>query len=170
MKKTPPSPQDLETMSEAYKELLQKAVHTARQTGERLSEVLTRLKGEMTTLGQTPRPDQTPLAQFIQRDLTEAAHYLNKTGEELSTWLGFEEALIESTFWNVFSAAADQTTTELADIALQAAYAPYHTGEIAGLGTLSCDRCGEQLHFHKPGHLPPCPKCHGTSFHRQVFP
>ncbi len=156
-------------MGEAYKELLQKAVHNARHSGERLSHTLTHLRSEIAALGQVSDRDSDRLGQFVQRDLTEAAHYLSKTGQELSTWLGFEEALIESTFWRLFSEAADQTTTELADIALQAAHADYHTGEIAGLGTLTCDSCGEKLHFHKPGHLPPCPKCHSTHFHRQVF-
>ena len=23
------------------------------------------------------------------------------------------------------------------------------------------------LHFHNPGHIPPCPKCNNTHFHRQ---
>ncbi len=41
-----------------------------------------------------------------------------------------------------------------------------HTGEIIGAGTLVCDQCGEKLHFHKAGKIPPCPKCHGTTFHR----
>ena len=49
----------------------------------------------------------------------------------------------------------------------QAELAGYHTGEITGPGTLVCDNCGEELHFHKPSRIPPCPKCKGTSFHRK---
>lgn len=30
----------------------------------------------------------------------------------------------------------------------------------------TCDKCNAFLHFHKPGHIPPCAKCHGTHFHR----
>ena len=41
-----------------------------------------------------------------------------------------------------------------------------HTGEVTGAGTLVCDKCGEKLHFHKAGKIPPCPKCHATQFHR----
>jgi Zn finger protein HypA/HybF involved in hydrogenase expression len=50
---------------------------------------------------------------------------------------------------------------------MQAELAEYHSGEIIGLGTLACDKCGEKLHFHNPGRIPPCPKCHGTHFHRE---
>jgi hypothetical protein len=42
----------------------------------------------------------------------------------------------------------------------------YRTGEITGPGTLVCDNCEERLHFHKAGHIPPCPKCHGVIYHR----
>lgn len=38
------------------------------------------------------------------------------------------------------------------------------TGEITSAGTLTCQRCGEQLHFEKTGRIPPCPKCKGTVF------
>ena len=62
---------------------------------------------------------------------------------------------------------ADKTTLALLRMKKNA-HQPYdyHTGEIAGFGTLICDECGEKLHFHKAGHIPPCPKCHKTSFHR----
>ena len=38
------------------------------------------------------------------------------------------------------------------------------TGEITSAGTLTCQACGEQLHFQKTGRIPPCPKCKGTVF------
>jgi NADH pyrophosphatase NudC (nudix superfamily) len=43
----------------------------------------------------------------------------------------------------------------------------YHTGEITGIGTLFCDNCGHSLHFSKTGHIPPCPHCSHTRFHRE---
>jgi hypothetical protein len=72
-------------------------------------------------------------------------------------------------FWERFSQAADQTTTALYQLRLETEIAEYHSGELIGLGTLVCDQCGEKLHFHKPGHIPPCPKCTSTHFHRQHF-
>ena len=42
----------------------------------------------------------------------------------------------------------------------------YHTGEISGPGTLLCVACGTELHLHKTGRIPPCPKCHATQFKR----
>lgn len=38
------------------------------------------------------------------------------------------------------------------------------TGEITSAGTLTCQACGEQLHFEKTARIPPCPKCKGTVF------
>lgn len=67
----------------------------------------------------------------------------------------------------MFSVAAEKTATELMLLKLQAESAGYHTGELTGLGTLVCDQCGDKLHFQKPGHGPPCPKCSSTHFHRQ---
>ncbi|MDH5595020.1 MAG: zinc ribbon-containing protein, partial [Gammaproteobacteria bacterium] len=42
----------------------------------------------------------------------------------------------------------------------------WHTGEVVGVGTLRCKACGELLHFHATGHIPPCPKCQKTVFNR----
>ena len=42
----------------------------------------------------------------------------------------------------------------------------YHTGEVTGPGTLVCAECGKELHFHKAGHIPPCPGCRGTRYRR----
>jgi hypothetical protein len=42
----------------------------------------------------------------------------------------------------------------------------YHTGEATYGGTFQCKHCGSLVHLKKPGHLPPCPKCHKTEFQR----
>lgn len=42
----------------------------------------------------------------------------------------------------------------------------YTTGEITSAGSLTCQECGSKMHFKKTGHIPPCPKCSGTLFHK----
>lgn len=42
----------------------------------------------------------------------------------------------------------------------------YNTGEITTVGSLTCQECGCKMHFKKTGHIPPCPKCSGTLFHK----
>ncbi|MGW8229347.1 MAG: zinc ribbon-containing protein, partial [Gammaproteobacteria bacterium] len=42
----------------------------------------------------------------------------------------------------------------------------YNTGEMTSAGTLTCQVCGQKIHLKETGHIPPCPKCNGTLFHK----
>lgn len=42
----------------------------------------------------------------------------------------------------------------------------YRTGELTFGGPFECKECGNRLQLKKPGHLPPCAKCHKTLFKR----
>ncbi len=42
----------------------------------------------------------------------------------------------------------------------------YRTGEITHGGHFRCTECPETIEMKKPGHLPPCPKCHGSQYRR----
>ena len=42
----------------------------------------------------------------------------------------------------------------------------YHTDEATYGGEFKCKNCGTVVSLEKPGHLPPCPKCHKTEFQR----
>lgn len=159
----------IEKLDEAYEVLLERALQKARQNGAALHHVIAEVRGDTPALIKLKEEDVVKLEGYVKRDLIDAARYQDKTGNSLQEWLGFDLALIKSEFLEMFSAAADKTTTELLLLKLQAENAEYHTGELTGLGTLVCDQCDEQLHFHKPGHIPPCPKCNSTRFHRQNF-
>ncbi len=167
MKDLPPAPEDRETLGEAYRELLGKALQKARHTGALLHHVISETRDELVAMGQVGEREIVQLEQYLKRDLTDAAHYLGRTGRELADWLGFDAALTEEAFLNMFSEAANKTTAELLQLKIQADAAGYHTGEMTGLGTLVCDHCNGSLSFYKPGHIPPCPSCHNTRFHRQ---
>jgi len=169
MKDLLPPHDPIEAMGEAYELLLEKAQQKVHQSGSAVHHMIDEVRGDIVALTRFSEDEVGKLEAYVKRDLTDAALYLDKSGKELKDWVGFDVTLMKHEFWILFSAAADQTTTALNEIKQQAEYAEYHTGELTGLGTLICDQCGEKLHFHKPGHIPPCPKCIGTHFHRQHF-
>ena len=166
MKKLLPPHDLIEAMGEAYELLLENALLKARQSGTAIHRMMAAARGDIAALNKFGDDEAVKLEGYVKRDLIDAAVYLNKTGAKLENWLGFDAALIKREFWQRFSEAADQTTIELNQLKQQAAHAGYRSGELVGLGTLVCDQCGEKLYFHKPGHVPPCPKCNGTQFHR----
>jgi len=169
MKDLPPSHDPIDSLGEAYELLLEKALQKAHQSGAALHHMIGEIRSDTPALNKLKEADVVKLKGYVKRDLIDAARYRDKTGKGLQDWLGFDLALIKHEFLEMFSVAADKTTTELLLLKLQAENAEYHTGELTGLGTLVCDQCGEKLHFHKPGHIPPCPKCNSTHFHRQSF-
>ena len=75
----------------------------------------------------------------------------------------FSNELVDHEYEIVFvdDGSKDDSLQEILKLKEQAP--EYRTGEITGPGTLLCSECGEQLHFHRPGHIPPCPKCRSNS-------
>ena len=157
-------------MGGAYELLLEKTLRGAHQSDAVVHDLAKATRDDAVALKKLTADEIGALDGYLKRDLIDAARYLNHTGKELKDWLGFEVALVKHEFWERFSAAADQSTVALDHLKLQAEIIGYRTGEITGLGRLVCDQCAEELHFHKPGHIPPCPKCSTTHFHRYGFP
>jgi NADH pyrophosphatase NudC (nudix superfamily) len=165
---------DLEPMERlivAYEDMLKRISHTVEHAGEEaipnLKHNIEQAREKAVELGELSREEAEKVARYLERDMEEVAHYMGETGEQLADWWQFESSLIEGRLLDAFSSIADQTSLELAKLAQQAREAStYHTGEITGPGTLICTKCGEEIHFHKTGHIPPCPKCHHTEYKR----
>ena len=158
-------------LTDAYETMLER-VHKAVEQAEEstvptLKRNIEQARDKAVELGELTREEAEKIADYIERDMADVAHYLTETGEQLSDWWKFESGLIEDRLLDAFTNVADQTRLALARLAKQAYEAThYHTGEITGPGTLVCSKCGKALHFHKAGHIPPCPKCHHTEYTR----
>jgi len=170
MTKLTPPHDPLEALGEAYEMLLEKTIKEAETAREKSGPVLHKLIDEVaqksSAVNELAGEEAEKIGQYLKRDLVDAATYLQKTGKALKDWLGFDLNYLEDRLRDNFAQAADQTTIELLKLKQAANAAGYRTGEITGPGTLLCDQCGEVLHFHKAGHIPPCPKCQGSQFHR----
>lgn len=160
-----------EKFSHAYERLLQRskaffeeASHTVTP---RLQKALQSASETASELGELTREEAELISTYLQRDVHDAADYLAEHGGELKDWLRFDAELVEDRILDALSLLVDKTKVELSDLAQRAeVLGEWHTGEISGPGTLVCDACGEELHFKQAGHIPPCPKCHATVYHR----
>lgn len=132
-----------------------------------LRELLDRVRDSMVELGELTREEAQRIADYIQRDIEDAAEYIVETGEDLRAWWRFDLDLIERRMLDAFSLVADQTSlnwSAWADRARRASL--YQAGQITGPGTLACDRCGAETHFTRTGRIPPCADCGGLEFRR----
>lgn len=160
-------------MIEAYEKLLKFTVKEAKlledKTGPALHKLIDTSTKKISELGDVTEEEAEKISTYLKRDLTEAATYMSETGHDFKKWLALDTLnaeIIEDYVIDLFKHAADQTRIELDKIRFAAETAEYHTGEITGPGVLLCDNCGENLHFEKAGHIPPCPKCKKSRFHR----
>lgn len=171
MPKLPPPHDPIEALGEAYELLLDKTLEKAHTTkiksGPALHKLIDELAQKSSDVTELAGEEAGKIGEYLKRDLIDAASYLDETGKGLKDWLGFDLTYMKDRLRDSFSKAADQTTVELLQLKQQAQAAGYRSGEISGPGTLTCDKCGEKLHFHKAGHIPPCPKCQGAHFHRE---
>jgi len=156
----------------AYESMLQR-VHETADTAEKktvpwLREALSDAREKAVELEELTREEADRVSRYVERDLHDAASFIAETGQEFRDWLSFDWRLMQNRMLDMFAGMADQTSQALKGFAEQAREASvYHTGEITAPGMLVCTQCGEELHFERTGHIPPCPKCRATTFQRK---
>ncbi len=164
-------PDAVDKLVDAYERMLKRThetiEHAEKETVPMFRELLYKTRDNMVELGELTREEANRVADYLERDIKDAASYIADTGEDLKSWWRFDLDQIEQKMLDMFSRVADQTSVQLQSWAEQARQAGlYNTGEITGPGALQCDACGAEMHMHKAGRIPPCPKCHATSFKR----
>jgi hypothetical protein len=163
-----PLPEGLaEKLAGAYNRMLERTREAMDKAGKGLGEAVDGAMEKATELEELTREEAELIGIYVMRDLEDAAKFVNEEGQELRDWLSFDVELVENSLLDIFSQMVDHTREALTELEQRAnAIGEWKTGEVAGIGTLQCKSCGELLHFHQTGHIPPCPKCHGTTFRR----
>jgi len=154
----------------AYDEMLKRTregISDAQDSMPKLRHMLESVRDNMVELGELTREEGQKIAEYVERDIEDAASYIVDTGEDLRNWWRFDLELIEQRMLDAFTSVADLTSLELGQWAEQARRATlYQAGQITGPGTLVCDRCGEATHFVRTGRIPACAECGGLAFKR----
>jgi hypothetical protein len=134
-----------------------------------LKEGLDQSKQKLSELNELSKEELDTIAGYLQRDLRDAAEFLQGSGKVIGDWVKRDLEFAEYKFAELFADLAETTRSRLDQFAEQARQiGEWHTGEVTGVGILECKSCGEKLHFKTAGHIPPCPKCQGTVF-RKLF-
>ncbi|MGD9391091.1 MAG: zinc ribbon-containing protein [Thioalkalispiraceae bacterium] len=159
-------------MIEAYEATLEEVKHLWHEAEEHtlptLKENMDKAMEKVSELGELSREEVETIGGYLKKDLEQAADFLEKSGTQVGDWLKFDLQFAEKKFADMFAEAVDKTRIELGTLQESIKEnAEWHTGEITGIGILYCQNCGEALHFDKPGHIPPCPKCAKTVFKKQ---
>lgn len=153
-----------DNMMEKFSEL----VEQAEEGADDLVHMLEKARDDAADIDNLTREEAEKISHFVKRDLHNAGQYLEKTGGDLGDWLHMDLELVEWSLLDLFLTAADRTKLDLLLLEENARHlGEYHTGEITGPGTLTCESCGELLHFNNAGHIPPCPRCNATVFKRK---
>lgn len=160
-----------ERLSQGYHRMLERVrarlYELDHDTGPALRHAVDEARERATELGELTREEAERVGDYLQRDLQDAAGFLEREGRELGNWLRFDFALVERGLADLFADAVDKTRIELQQFSTEAeAFGEWHSGEITAFGSFQCKSCGEELHLKEPSRLPPCPRCHGTTFRR----
>ena len=155
----------------AYDQMMENLHELLEQTEEgveNLSRQIEKARDKVAEMDNITREEAEKISDYLKRDLHNAGEYLEDSRHDMADWLHMDMELIEWSLMDMFLQVADKTKLDLLLLEENARHVnEYRTGEITGPGLLVCDQCGEELHFSKTGHIPPCPKCKATMFTRK---
>lgn len=115
--------------------------------------------------GDMTRDELELVASYIRRDVASFADSYRRNSEAFKESPTYQA--LESGFWHWLLELTDKTKCEWVEIADDLKHhGEYRTGEVVGLGTLTCEHCGHQLHIDHPEILGTCPACDGKLFSR----
>ncbi|MGQ0658648.1 MAG: zinc ribbon-containing protein [Chromatiales bacterium] len=154
-----------------YRRMLERAASTLKEAVKHplpsLRHLIDTAKHTAVELKELSHDEAERIGYYLRRDVEDAAQHAREGRRELRDWLRFDIALLEDRLLEFLEPLVDHTRLELDRLAMEADAQGWHTGEVIGPGTLYCEACGQALHLHRVSHIPPCPRCRATAFHRR---
>lgn len=135
------------------------------KTAKAVDAALEKAKEEMVAAGDFTHEQGEKLKNFLQRDiilsLKDAAKAEDMTKEAL------EPHRVIAGIQSILACTLETVGEKLEDWGNKLnKELDYRTGQITTPGTLVCKGCENKIKMRKAGHIPPCPECRGTEFHK----
>ena len=137
------------------------------RTMESMKKAMEKAREEIVSAKEFTVQQSEELKRFLQRDLEQTLNDFHQLSEDARNRLDFKK--LEAGALQSIGSVLEQAGSALQEIGKNAKKALVcHTGEITSAGTLTCEACGETLHFERTARVPPCPKCKKTSFTKSL--
>ena len=146
------------------------------KTSETVAAAIGKAKEEMVAAGDFGHEQGERLKTFLMRDLQASLKDASMLGAETkkdASKLGHaaKEALephrVTAGIEGVLATILEVVGAKLEDWGEKLeSRLDYKTGEMCSPGSLTCKSCGEKIRMQSTGHIPPCPKCRATEFHK----
>ncbi|OOY35425.1 zinc ribbon-containing protein [Solemya velum gill symbiont] len=171
MKDLEPPHDMVDAIGVAYERMLERAIENSHKISDRsghfMHDAVDKAHERAVELNELTKDESERVAEYLKRDVEDAARYLQDTGDDLKHWLGFEREVFSDHILSLFAQAADQTTLALKELSNKAR-SNYETDDVVAPGIFVCSECGHRTQIKKAGVLPPCSECMGTIFTRDT--
>lgn len=139
---------------------------SGRERGrEAMAVALEKAREQLTVLGELSAEQGEVLKRFLARDLEQTIADAHRLEEEAKVVLS--PARLGAGALSSLASVLELTGNALQSLSSKARESlTYRTGEMTSAGTLTCQACSQKVQLKKTGHVPPCPKCNGTLFHK----
>jgi hypothetical protein len=136
---------------------------------EAMTQAMEKAQVELSALGEFSAEQSESMKKYLTRDLeqtiTDAKEIGNTISHEAKDKL--QPSRLGAGALSSLAYVLEQTSDALQSMMNKTVNAiTYRTGEITSAGSLTCQSCSSKMQFKKTGHIPPCPKCSGTLFHK----
>lgn len=136
-----------------------------------LQKALDLAKQQAIHLGEVSAEEAHEIAEYIKRDVNDAAEFMMETSAEFYDWLMLDIEVIEHKVMELFLSVADHTRIELERFKQTNPVADqvpvYQSGEITGPGSLICEQCGLTKAFVSSDEISSCEQCGHHRFIRR---
>lgn len=164
--------QDFETRLRAgYRNMIERVQHFLQEAEEgatgAMEEALSKAREMALTLDELTREEADEIVDALRRDVDDVALTMIQAEAGLRTWMETDLTAAEQAMLMRALSSADPTTLEwmlLKGEWVERRRVTAQTGQMADAGSYECLNCGEIIHLHEAGVVPPCPRCKGTDY------
>ncbi|MEW6446163.1 MAG: zinc ribbon-containing protein [Pseudomonadota bacterium] len=132
-----------------------------------MEEALYKAREAAMTLGELTREEADEIVDALRRDVDDVALTMIQAEAGFRTWMETDLTVAEQAMLVRALSSADPTTLEwmlLRESWEERRRVVARTGQVAEAGSYECLACGEIIHLHAEGVVPPCPRCKGTDY------
>ncbi|WP_261816853.1 zinc ribbon-containing protein [Vibrio gallicus] len=145
-----------------YEELLSNVVDTLKQSPEEINNVIATSEEVVQAANDMTKDEIALVSAYVKSDLQEFASSFEKSKS------GPFYTMISNTIWQSLLDITDRSKVEWVEFFQDLEHqGVYKAGEIIGLGSLVCEKCGHKTLYNHATEIVPCSACGHDEFTRQ---